>query len=174
MKDFYLVIKAKIQAGQYTMEEIIAELQLAYEKNYIDLVQLEELKTLAETSCDPNYSGNKYPTAYDLDQDVKIKEHDLCIVEIYELLLGGSTPTQLERYSAVSERMMARSISSVYTRLIIQGDRTFSSVPLPMKQEVADKLHEQKRCDLIDVPEYHQPHLDCIYGNRPEVLPEVE
>lgn len=171
MKNFYEVIKNKVIAGQYTMEEIIAELQLAYEKNYITLEQVEELKVLAETSVDPTYTGNKYPTHYDLDQDVRIADHDLSIVELFELVLMSATSTQI---SKMATRMPeARSISNSYVRLIIAGTRTFSSVPDIMRQEVADKLHAQNRCDLIDVEEFHPPHMDCIYGNKPVVLPEL-
>lgn len=88
MKTFYDVIKAKVQAGQYILSEMFNDLGLAYEKSYITLEQFDELKTLAETCCDVNYVGNKFPTAYDLDQDVTISTLEASIIELYEIVLG--------------------------------------------------------------------------------------
>ena len=147
MKDFYLVIKAKVEAGQYKLEEMLSDLQLAYEKDRITLEQHEELVELAKVRVDMDYEGNKYATAYDLDQDLMISEHDLSIVELYEVLVGTQVLTQ-------RDMIMGRSISKSYVRLIIKGIRTFSSVPEPMRQEVADELIAIGREDLIDLPEY--------------------
>ena len=161
MKDFYLVLKAKVEAGQYILSDMVGDIQLAYEKGRITLEQHEELMVLAETSVDKNYTGNKYPRPYDLDQDVRLADHDLSLVELYEMVLMSSTTTQIAKMSA---RMIeGRSISNSYVRLIISGVRTFSSVPDVMKQEVADKLIAQGREDLIDDVNY--------LPSKPEVLP---
>lgn len=148
MKEFYSVIKAKVEAGQYKLNEMIEELQLAYSKNYITLEQHEELVELAKTSVDENYVENKYATPYDLNQDVVISSHDLSIVDLYEMVLISSTPTQR------AKMVVGRSISDSYVRLIIRGVRTFESVPEPMKQEVADKLIEMGREDLVTEIQY--------------------
>lgn len=171
MKDFYLVVKSKVEAGQYVLADMVADLQAMYDKGRITYTQYEELKALAETRVDLGYTGNKYPRPYDYDQDIIIGDNAMAVLEIFEMLLGGSTPTQLERFTEATERVMTRSITNIYVRFIIQGDRTFSSVPDIKKQEVADGLHAQGRCDLIDIAEYHPPHVGCPFGNEPVILP---
>ena len=160
MKDFYLVIKTKVEAGQYKLEDMLSDLQLAYEKDRITLEQHEELVELAKVRVDMEYEGNKMPTAYDLDQDVMITEHDLSIVDLYEMVLVSATATQQ------AKMVMGRSISDSYVRLIIKGLRTFESVPEPMKQEVADKLIEKGREDLI-TDENYLP-IDPDFGIIPD------
>ena len=157
MKDFYLVIKAKVEVGQYKLEDMLSDLQLAYEKNRITLEQHEELAELAKVSVDIEYKGNKYPTAYDLDQDIIMVEHDLSVVDLYEMVLVSATATQK------AKMVMGRSISNPYVRLIIRGLRTFDSVPTPMKQDVATKLIEEGRQDLITDPEYLPEEVPAEY-----------
>lgn len=148
MKDFYLVIKAKVEAGQYKLEDMLSDLQLAYEKDRITLEQHEELAELAKVRVDMEYEGNKHATSYDLDQDVVMSEHDLSIVDLYEMVLVSATSTQK------SKMVMTRSIADSYVRLIIKGLRTFDSVPEPMKYDVAMKLIEQGRQDLVTDTKY--------------------
>ena len=171
MKDFYLVIKAKVEAGQYKMEDMLSDLQLAYEKDRITLEQHEELAELAKVRVDMEYDGNKYATSYDLEQDVMISDHDLSIVDLYEMVLMSSTSTQQAKF--ISKNIaMGRSIANSYVRLIIRGTRTFSSVPEPMRQEVADELITLGREDLIDVPEYlPQEEIDPDFSVNPEEVP---
>ncbi len=76
----------------------------------------------------------------------------------------SSTSTQQAKFS-YRNIAMGRSIANSYVRLIIRGTRTFSSVPEPMRQEVADELIKLGREDLIDVSEYLPP-IDT-----PTVLP---
>lgn len=163
MKDFYLVIKAKVEAGQYKLDDMLSDLQLAYEKDRITLEQHEELVVLAKVRVDMEYEGNKHATAYDLDQDVVISGHDLSIVDLYEMVLVGSPTTQQTKMA------VTRSISDSYVRLIIKGIRTFESVPKPMKQEVATKLLEQGRQDLVTDPDYLPPDdIDPEMSVKPE------
>lgn len=157
MKNFYLVIKAKVEAGQYKLEDMLSDLQLAYEKDRITLEQHEELTELAKVRVDMQYEGNKHATSYDLDQDVMITEHDLSIVDLYEMVLMSSTSTQK------SKMVMTRSIADSYVRLIIKGLRTFDSVPEPMKYDVAMKLIEKGRQDLV---------TDTNYLPKVEIDPE--
>lgn len=157
MKDFYLVIKAKVEAGQYKLEDMLSDLQLAYEKDRITLEQHEELAELAKVRVDMQYEGNKHATSYDLDQDVMITEHDLSIVDLYEMVLVSATSTQK------SKMVMTRSIADSYVRLIIKGLRTFDSVPEPMKYDVAMKLIEKGRQDLV---------TDTNYLPKVEIDPE--
>lgn len=171
MKDFYLVIKAKVEAGQYKLEDMLSDLQLAYEKDRITLEQHEELAELAKVRVDMEYEGNKHATSYDLDQDVTISDHDLSIVDLYEMVLMSSTSTQQAKFSSRNIEM-GRSISNSYVRLIIKGARTFESVPEPMKQEVAEKLIEEGRQDLITDPEYlPQEEIDPDFSINPEEVP---
>ena len=171
MKDFYLVIKAKVEAGQYKLEDMLSDLQLAYEKDRITLEQHEELAELAKVRVDMQYEGNKHATSYDLDQDVMITEHDLSIVDLYEMVLMSSTSTQQAKFSS-KNLAMGRSIANSYVRLIIRGTRTFSSVPEPMRQEVADELIKLGREDLIDVPEFlPQEEIDPDFSVTPEEVP---
>lgn len=166
MKDFYLVIKAKVEAGQYKLEDMLSDLQLAYEKDRITLEQHEELVELAKVRVDMEYEGNKYATAYDLDQDLLMAEHDISIIDLYEMVLVSATATQKSRM------IMTRSIAGSYARLIIRGLRTFESVPEPMKQEVAEKLIELGREDLITDPEYlPQEEIDPDFSVNPEEVP---
>ena len=166
MKDFYLVIKAKVEAGQYKLEDMLSDLQLAYEKDRITLEQHEELAELAKVRVDMDYEGNKHATSYDLDQDVVMGEHDLSIVDLYEMVLVSATATQQ------AKMVMGRSISDSYVRLIIRGVRTFESVPAPMKQDVATKLIEEGRQDLITDPEYlPQEEIDPDFSVNPEEVP---
>ena len=166
MKDFYLVIKAKVEAGQYKLEDMLSDLQLAYEKDRITLEQHEELAELAKVRVDMEYEGNKHATSYDLDQDVVMGEHDLSIVDLYEMVLVSATATQQ------AKMVMGRSISDSYVRLIIRGVRTFESVPVPMKQDVATKLIEEGRQDLITDPEYlPQEEIDPDFSITPEEVP---
>ncbi len=166
MKDFYLVIKAKVEAGQYKLEDMLSDLQLAYEKDRITLEQHEELAELAKVRVDMEYEGNKHATSYDLDQDVVMGEHDLSIVDLYEMVLVSATATQQ------AKMVMGRSISDSYVRLIIRGVRTFESVPTPMKQDVATKLIEEGRQDLITDPEYlPQEEIDPGFSVNPEEVP---
>lgn len=166
MKDFYLVIKAKVEAGQYKLEDMLSDLQLAYEKDRITLEQHEELAELAKVRVDMEYEGNKHATSYDLDQDVVMGEHDLSIVDLYEMVLVSATATQQ------AKMVMGRSISDSYVRLIIRGVRTFDSVPVPMKQDVATKLIEEGRQDLITDPEYlPQEEIDPGFSVTPEEVP---
>lgn len=157
MKDFYLVIKAKVEAGQYKLEDMLSDLQLAYEKDRITLEQHEELAELAKVRVDMEYEGNKHATSYDLDQDVVMSEHDLSIVDLYEMVLVSATSTQK------SKMVMTRSIADSYVRLIIKGLRTFDSVPEPMKYDVAMKLIEKGRQDLV---------TDTNYLPKVEIDPE--
>lgn len=171
MKDFYLVIKAKVEAGQYKLEDMLSDLQLAYEKDRITLEQHEELAELAKVRVDMEYDGNKHATSYDLDQDVTISDHDLSIVDLYEMVLMSSTSTQQAKFSS-KNLAMGRSIANSYVRLIIRGTRTFSSVPEPMRQEVADELIKLGREDLIDVPEFlPQEEIDPGFSVNPEEVP---
>ena len=166
MKDFYLVIKAKVEAGQYKLEDMLSDLQLAYEKDRITLEQHEELAELAKVRVDMEYDGNKHATSCDLDQDVVMGEHDLSIVDLYEMVLVSATATQQ------AKMVMGRSISDSYVRLIIRGVRTFESVPTPMKQDVATKLIEEGRQDLITDPEYlPQEEIDPGFSVNPEEVP---
>ncbi|MGL5764261.1 MAG: CD1375 family protein [Sarcina sp.] len=169
MRDFYLVLKAKVEAGQYILSDMVGDIQDFYAKGRITVEQMEELILLAEEKADPNFIGNKYPRPYDLDQDVRISDHDNSIVELFEMVLISSTQTQITKMATLMPE--ARSISNSYVRLIIAGTRTFSSVPDVMKEEVADKLIAQRRCDLIDVEAYHPPHGDCVHGNNAVTLP---
>ena len=163
MKDFYLVIKAKVEAGQYKLEDMLSDLQLAYEKDRITLEQHEELAELAKVRVDMEYEGNNMPTNYDLDQDVVMSEHDLSIVDLYEMVLVSATATQQANI------VMGRSISDSYVRLIIRGVRTFESVPVPMKHDVATKLIEEGRQDLITDPEYLPPEeIDTDFSVNPD------
>ena len=148
MKDFYLVIKAKVEAGQYKLEDMLSDLQLAYEKDRITLEQHEELAELAKVRVDMEYDGNKHATSYDLDQDVVMGEHDLSIVDLYEMVLVSATATQQ------AKMVMGRSIADSYVRLIIKGLRTFDSVPEPMKYDVAMKLIGKGRQDLVTDTKY--------------------
>lgn len=147
-ENFCLGLKARIEAGQYTMAEITAELDKRLGQGRITDEIHAELIALAETCIDPNYNGNKMPTKYDLEQNVMINDHDLSIVDLYEMVLISSTPTQR------AKMVVGRSISDSYVRLIIRGVRTFESVPEPMKQEVADKLIEMGREDLVTEIQY--------------------
>ena len=166
MKDFYLVIKAKVEAGQYRLEDMLSDLQLAYEKNRITYKQCEELAELAKVRVDMDYEGNKNATSYDLDQDVVMGEHDLSIVDLYEMVLVSATATQQ------AKMVMGRSISDSYVRLIIRGVRTFDSVPEPMKQDVATKLIEEGREDLITDSEFlPQEEIDPDFSVNPEEVP---
>ena len=157
MKNFYLVIKAKVEAGQYKLEDMLSDLQLAYEKDRITLEQHEELAELAKVRVDMEYEGNKHATSYDLDQDVVMGEHDLSIVDLYEMVLVSATSTQK------SKMVMTRSIADSYVRLIIKSLRTFDSVPEPMKYDVAMKLIEKGRQDLV---------TDTNYLPKVEIDPE--
>lgn len=147
-ENFCLGLKARIEAGQYTMAEITAELDKRLGQGRITDEIHAELIALAETCIDPNYNGNKMPTKYDLEQNVMINDHDLSIVDLYEMVLISSTPTQR------AKMVVGRSISDSYVRLIVRGVRTFESVPEPMKQEVADKLIEMGREDLVTEIQY--------------------
>lgn len=163
MKDFYLVIKAKVEAGQYKLEDMLSDLQLAYEKDRIILEQHEELAELAKVRVDMEYEGNKHATSYDLDQDVVISEHDLSIVDLYEMVLMSSTSTQK------SKMVMTRSIADSYVRLIIKGLRTFDSVPEPMKYDVTMKLIEKGRQDLVTDTNYlPKVEIDPEFSVTPE------
>lgn len=155
MKEFYGVIKNKILAGQYTMYEILGELKLAFEKNYISLEELEELKLLAEKSIDHSYTGNKFPTNYDKDQDIVITGLDMSLVELFEMVAGLTAVQTSTQRARMATTFTARSaIADSYVRLILGGHRTFSSVHESKKQEVADKLIALGREDLIDDPAY--------------------
>lgn len=170
-ENFYLGLKARIEAGQYTMAEITAELDKRLGQGRITDEIHAELIALAETCIDPNYNGNKMPTKYDLEQNVMINDHDLSIVDLYEMVLMSSTSTQQAKFSARNIEM-GRSISNSYVRLIIKGARTFESVPEPMKQEVAEKLIEEGRQDLITDPEYlPQEEIDPDFSINPEEVP---
>lgn len=166
MKDFYLVIKAKVEAGQYRLEDMLSDLQLAYEKNRITYKQCEELAELAKVRVDMDYEGNKHATSYDLDQDVVMGEHDLSIVDLYEMVLVSATATQQ------AKMVIGRSISDSYVRLIIRGVRTFDSVPAPMKKDVATKLIEEGRQDLITDSEFlPQEEIDPDFSVNLEEVP---
>ena len=170
-ENFYLGLKARIEAGQYTMAEITAELDKRLGQGRITDEIHAELIALAETCIDPNYNGNKMPTKYDLEQNVMINDHDLSIVDLYEMVLMSSTSTQQAKFSARNIEM-GRSISNSYVRLIIKGARTFESVPEPMKQEVAEKLIEEGRQDLITDPEFlPQEEIDPDFSVNPEEVP---
>lgn len=170
-ENFYLGLKARIEAGQYTMAEITAELDKRLGQGRITDEAYSELLTLAEICIDPNYNGNKMPTKYDLEQNVMINDHDLSIVDLYEMVLMSSTSTQQAKFSS-KNLAMGRSIANSYVRLIIRGTRTFSSVPEPMRQEVADELIKLGREDLIDVPEYLlQEEIDPGFSVNPEEVP---
>ena len=153
------------------MAEITAELDKRLGQGRITDEIHAELIALAETCIDPNYNGNKMPTKYDLEQNVMINDHDLSIVDLYEMVLMSSTSTQQAKFSARNIEM-GRSISNSYVRLIIKGARTFESVPEPMKQEVAEKLIEEGRKDLITDPEYlPQEEIDPDFSVNPEEVP---
>ena len=162
-ENFCLGLKARIEAGQYTMAEITAELDKRLGQGRITDEIHAELIALAETCIDPNYNGNKMPTKYDLEQNVMINDHDLSIVDLYEMVLVSATATQQ------AKMVMGRSISDSYVRLIIRGVRTFDSVPAPMKQDVATKLIEEGRQDLITDPEYLP--IDPDFSVNPEEVP---
>lgn len=172
MRSFYDVMKNKISAGQYKMEEILTELQLAYEKNYISLEQVEGLKLLAEDSIDPNYRGNKYPTHYDLDQDLKMALTEESVLELFEILMGTvqvQTASQREKIAVSFNAITRSAIGDLYLKHVLEGRRKFSEVHESKQEEVAEKLISMSRCDLIDVESYHPPHQDCIYGNVPDL-----
>ncbi|MGL5765933.1 MAG: hypothetical protein ACRCX8_09870 [Sarcina sp.] len=157
MRDFYLVLKAKVEAGQYILVDMIADIVKGYEKNLITFEQMEELKALAEIKVDANYTGNKYPRPYDLDQDVQLSTLDASVLEIYEMLIGTmsvQTATQKEKIATTLNAMVRSGIGDVYLRSVLRGDRKFSEVHPTKQQEVADKLIAMGRQDLIDVPEY--------------------
>lgn len=166
-ENFYLGLKARIEAGQYTMAEITAELDKRLGQGRITDTDYAGLVLLAEKSIDSNYTGNKMPTNYDLEQDVTISDHDISIVDLYEMLLISSTSAQQAKFAS-KNMAMGRSIANSYIRLILKGTRIFSSVPEPMRQEVADELIKSGREDLIDLPEYLP-----VVEDTPTVLPEV-
>ena len=153
MKEFYLVIKAKVEAGQYKLEEMLSDLQLAYEKDRITLEQHEELVELAKVRVDMDYEGNKYATAYDLDQDLEISQVVLTSVENFELIMTFHAEA-MDLNPNVLNIMSRSAIGDSYVMVIVKGLRKFSSVHPSKRQEVADKLIAMGRQDLIDLPEY--------------------
>lgn len=177
MKDFYLVIKAKVEAGQYKLEDMLSDLQLAYEKDRITLEQHEELVELAKVRVDMEYEGNKMPTNYDLGQDVEISDSIMTGIENFELIMSlhdnSATVAQQAKMATVFSRVLTRSaIGDSYVRMILEGRRTFSSVHPTKQQEVADKLIAMGREDLIDVPEYlPQEEIDPDFSVNPEEIP---
>ena len=64
--------------------------------------------------------------------------------------------------------MTSRSaIGDIYLKTVLNNTRKFSEVHSTKQEEVAEKLIAMGRCDLIDVPSFHPPHVDCPYGNVP-------
>lgn len=134
MKAFFQVIKSKVETGQYKLETMLSDIQLAYEKDKITLEEHEMLIELAKSKVDLNYVGNKYPTQYDLEQDTLINEHDLSVVDLYEMVLLSATAMQKSKMAVSS------SISDAYVRLILKGQKTLEDVHETMKEEVSKKL----------------------------------
>ena len=176
-ENFYLGLKARIEAGQYTMAEITAELDKRLGQGRITDERYAELIALAETCIDPNYNGNKFPTNYDLSQDVEISDSIMTGIENFELIMSlhdnSATAVQQAKMATVFSRVLARSaVGDSYVRMILEGRRTFSSVHPTKQQEVADKLIAMGREDLIDVPEYlPQEEIDPDFSVNPEEVP---
>jgi len=147
MKEFYLAIKTKVETGNYVLDDMHEELQLAYEKGRITLVQYEELIELANDSINYDYVKDKYPSRYDLDQDNNLTEHDESITELFEMILKFTANTiEIEN----EETKLNSSIVNSYARLIIKGIKDLSSVPNVIVKEVANKLIEQDKTDLVE------------------------
>lgn len=176
-KEFYEAMRYRVEAGQFKMEDIIHDLDTAWGKGLITADQYHELKSRAFETCDPNYEGNRVATPYDEHQDIEIIGNTMsnlelfeAIMEIQEALLG------VEGVAKFSSIMTRTAIGDSYVSMILIGKRTFESVPLVKKQEVAEKLIERGREDLItdptylpklpeqeEEPEIEQPNLDMGY-----------
>ena len=155
-KEFYEAMKYRVEAGQFKMEDIIADLDTAWGKGLITAEQYHELKSRAFETCDPNYDGNRIATSYDEKQDIEITSNTLTsldnfemILDIYDTILGGIGDESLETFSLSSRASNRTAIGDSYTRMIVKGLRTFDSVPTRVKQEVAERLIEMGREDLI-------------------------
>ena len=158
-RDFYEAMKYRVEAGQFKMEDIIQDLDVAWGKGLITADQYHELKSRAFETCDPNYEGNRIATSYDEHQDIQIVANTMSCLENFEMVMeleemllemGGGLGAEL--FSSLASPRLA--ISDSYVSMIIIGRRTFESVPLRVKQEVADKLIAMGREDLITDPDY--------------------
>lgn len=161
-KEFYEAMKIRVQAGQYKMEDMLKDLDTALGKGLIDMKEYDELKALAFESCDPTYDGNRIATSYDEGQDIEIAGNTMATLENFELIIALEEIVNglVDEKEVVSHPAMAllgvvrSAIGDNYARMIVSGKRTFESVPKSKKQEVADKLIEMGREDLITDKDY--------------------
>lgn len=162
-KDFYEAMKYRVEAGQFKMEDIIQDLDVAWGKGLITAEQYHELKSRAFETCDPNYEGNRIATSYDESQDIEIVANTMANLENFEMLvaleqalyeISGGLGQVGDLTVAQFLTTTRTAIGDSYVSMILIGKRTFESVPLRMKQEVAEKLIERGREDLITDPEY--------------------
>lgn len=154
-KEFYEAMRYRVEAGQFKMEDIIHDLDTAWGKGLITAEQYHELKSRAFETCDPNYEGNRVATSYDEHQDIEIIANTMSNLELFELIMGLQEAFfEVDEVSALSSVMTRTAIGDSYVSMILIGKRTFESVPLVKKQEVAEKLIERGREDLITDPTY--------------------
>jgi len=133
------------------------------EKANIDMELWDECKVIDGVIYTPQSEveeSHEIVTPYDEVQDMKIVNNTMASIENFEMSLiledmihelGGSS--QLNELAKTFSN--ARSaIGDSYVSMILIGKRTFDSVPERLKQEVATKLIEQGRADLVTDEKY--------------------
>ena len=153
-REFYEAMQYRIESGQFKMEDILVDLDTSWGKGLITAEQYNELKARAFETCDPNYEGNRVATPYDEGQDIQISGNTMATLENFELILGLMGMNEEVMILSAREVATISAIGYNYVRMIIAGKRTFDSVPTRVKQEVADKLIELGRDELITDPSY--------------------
>lgn len=181
-KEFYEAMKIRVQAGQYKMEDMLKDLDTALGKGLIGMTEYDELKALAFESCDPTYEGNRIATSYDEGQDIEIAGNTMATLENFELIvmleeMVNALSPQEEQVKLFT--MTRSAIGDNYVRMIVDGRRTFDSVPKTKKQEVADKLIGMGREDLItdkdylpQLPEEIDPEFGVTPPEEEVIIPE--
>lgn len=83
---FYETLKIEVQKGQYILSDMIGKIDIALAKNYLNFETAEELKGLAETSQDPNYSPAITLEKRLAAAEVEILNNKLCIADLSEMV----------------------------------------------------------------------------------------